>query len=113
MSVLHENLASGTWYRMSISEQLGNIGSEVGRALKWKTKGYNVQTQNALDRALDLFDLTLDDPRWKKYQGRLKEIARARENTADFFYGQNQHQSSPEKLEKYFYYFAFADRKNK
>lgn len=104
-------MTSGQWHQLSLCEQMGNIGSEVGRALKWRTKGYEAQTQHALDRALELFDLTLQDPRWKKQHGRLKEIARARENTTDFFYEKNQYHTTPEQLEKYFYYFAFVARK--
>ena len=57
----------------SLFEQLGNIGSEVSRAQKWQGKDEKIY-QNTVNRALELFDLTLDDPRWK---GRKKEIARA------------------------------------
>ena len=29
---LHQNLARGRWFELSLVQQLGNIGSEVGRA---------------------------------------------------------------------------------
>lgn len=28
---LHQNLARGRWFELSLAQQLGNIGSEVGR----------------------------------------------------------------------------------
>ncbi len=43
----------------------------------------------ALDRALELFDLTLADPRHLASRPRLCEIARAREVVVDFLAGPN------------------------
>jgi len=34
--VIHKKLAEGRWFQLSLCEQLGNIGSEVDRALHWK-----------------------------------------------------------------------------
>lgn len=88
-------------------EQMGNIGSEVGRALKRKNEGNEEIINNAMNRALDLFDLIVSDPRWKN---RLKEILRAREVVCDYLVGDNEYNSTPESLEKYFLYFAIAAR---
>jgi hypothetical protein len=33
--VQHRELAAGRWWELSIAEQLGNIGSEVSRAVRW------------------------------------------------------------------------------
>jgi hypothetical protein len=33
---VHQNLAVGRWFEMTLAEQLGNVGSEVGRAIKWQ-----------------------------------------------------------------------------
>ena len=79
---LHKNLADGKWFTLTLAEQMGNIGSEVGRAFGWKEKNEKTLGENAGQRALELFDLTIQDPRWLK---RLKEIARAREVFCDFF----------------------------
>lgn len=95
------------WGELSLNEQLGNIGSEVGRALSWQKRGEENHVEHAVGRALELFDLTLGDRRWIS---RLKELARAREVLADFFYGGNNYGSTPITLEKYFYYFAYAAR---
>lgn len=80
MVLFHNNLSFERWQELSLLEQLGNIGSEVSRALKWE--GKDEKTFNgAVDRALELFDLTLQDARWRG--ARLREIARAREVFCD------------------------------
>lgn len=109
-NVIHTDLANGKWFAMSLCEQMGNIGSEVGRAAKWQTKGNINSRDSALDRAFDLLDLTLADKRWQTGK---KEICRAREVLADTFYGERQYGDTPEGLEKYFYQFALAARNNK
>ena len=65
MKIFHKKLAEGRWFQFSLCEQLGNIGSEVNRALRWKDKDQD-NFESAIDRALELFDLTLKDSRWKK-----------------------------------------------
>lgn len=62
----------------------------------------------ALERALELFDLTLADP---KLRYRLKEICRAREVVCDFFYGDNSYQTDGESLDRYFTTYAIAARR--
>ena len=105
-SFIHQNLASGRWYRLSLVEQLANIGSEVSRARKWLNKDKKLY-EGAVQRALELFDLTLADPRWR---GRLREIARVREVFCDIISGGEQYKTSLKDLEHYFFYFAWATR---
>jgi len=106
------NLAE-RWHEFNALEQMGNIGSEVFRAFSWQKKGDKAQSRQALAVALELFDLTLADPRWPKIKGRLKEIARAREVFCDLFFGQNEYNDTAESLMKYFDEFALAARKDK
>ncbi len=108
MSFIHTNLANGRWNELSLMEQLGNIGSEVSRAQNWKDKDEKI-FNGAVDRALELFDLTLQDQRWK---GRLKEIGRAREVFCDAVLGGKAYGSTLESLNKYFLDFAMAARNN-
>ncbi len=105
----HKDLAAGRWYQMSLMEQLGNIGSEVGRARIYQEKGDSERLQKASDRALELFDLTIDDQRW---YGRLIEIGRARDVFCDAVSGGSEYHSNLSDLERYFTYFAIAARKN-
>jgi hypothetical protein len=72
----HKELAKGKWQQYSLIEQMANIGSEVGRSIKWFRVKDIDRFESSFDRALELFDLTLADERWK---GRRKEIARSRE----------------------------------
>ena len=76
MDTYHKELASGGWNALTLPEQMANIGSEVHRAITWFKKKDKERFQNAFYRALELFDLTLEDI---KLQGRRKEIARSRE----------------------------------
>jgi hypothetical protein len=92
-----------------LAEQLGNVGSEISRAARWTTRD-PARAERALHRALELLDLTLDDPRHRCSVARLREIARAREVVADFFAGSNEHGSTAASLQKYFDAFAVAAR---
>lgn len=94
------------WQKLSLAEQLGNIGSEVSRAMKWQEKDQKI-FEGAIERALELFDLTLEDSRW---QGRRWEIARAREVFGDAIYGGKLYQTTFIDLIRYFDQFAYAVR---
>lgn len=109
MSFEHKDLSEGGWSKLSLAEQLGNVGSEVSRAKKWVNKDENI-SKNALVRAMELMDLTLADQKWKK---RLKELARVRELLGDLFTGGQEYQSTFEDLDRYFFQFALAARGNK
>jgi hypothetical protein len=102
----HQNLADGRWQKLTLMEQLGNIGSEISRATNAEHKSEE-EFKAATYRALELFDLTLSDPRWR---GRLREIARAREVFLDTALGSKDYKSSLEELDRYFLPFAFAAR---
>jgi hypothetical protein len=108
MSTRHyPNLAGLRWSQLSLVEQLANVGSDVARATRAKATGNQPRLQNALDRSLELFDLTLADARW---HGRRREIARARELVCDFLVGDNVYGSTAESLDAYFLPFAVAAR---
>jgi len=104
----HKSLAAGRWKEMAFSEQMANIGSEVERSLKWRAKHNDAYSQKALERALELIDLSLDS---LKSFARLKEVARLREAITDYFFGTNQFKFTDESLRKYFSNFVFACRR--
>jgi hypothetical protein len=110
MAAKHRDLAAGRWHQLSLYEQLGNIGSEVSRAIRWSSSRPEL-AEAAFHRSLELFDLTLDDPRHRTSEPRLREIARAREVVADFFTGINRYGSTGVSLQKYFDAFALAARR--
>ncbi len=106
----HKQLASGQWFKMSVAEQLANVGSEVERTILWKNKNNMDYSYKAFERALELLDLTTEDA---KNKFRLKEILRLREALVDYFLFDNQFSSSDELWRKYFYPFNFAARVNR
>jgi hypothetical protein len=108
--VRHREMAAGRWWQLTLAEQLGHVGSEVSRTLRWKSRDPRV-ARGALERALELIDLTLDDPRHRQSAARLREIARMREVLLDFLVGANDYGSSGPSLQKYFDAYAVAARK--
>ena len=102
----HKALAAGRWQKLSLAEQLGNIGSEISRAVNWHDRD-DVLFQGAVWRALELFDLTLDDPRWI---GRRQEIARAKEVFCDIIFGDKKYKTTLKDLLPYFNQFAYSAR---
>lgn len=109
MNVQHKELARGRWAEMSFCEQMANIGSEVSRALNWRKKEKSDLSRKAVNRALELLDLTIAPI---KTYPRLKELFRTREALVDFFYGTNEFSSSEILWRKYFDHFNYAARKN-
>ncbi len=107
MTQEHLKSAKMNWAKFSLAEQMANIGSEVSRALK--AKDNPTRYWGAIARALDLFYLTIDDPRW---QGRLREILRVRELFAAAALESNEYQTSLQDLDRYFDYFARLARPN-
>ena len=97
------------WAKMTINEQMGNIGSEVGRAIIAHRNGNKAREDRAIDRAIDLFSATVEILAGTEYSYRLKEVLRAREEFLRLFFD-GTFESDADKIERYFMYFAFAAR---
>jgi len=106
MRIHHTELADGRWRRLTFAEQMGNVGSEVSRALRWQGRDQAL-FERAMERALELLDLTIEDPRWRS---RLKEPVRARELLCDALFGGKDYGSSLVDLDRYFFQFALSAR---
>lgn len=102
MTYQHKNLADERWVKMSLMEQMANIGSEIFRATSWKKKNKPEYCIKALDRGLELLDLTIKNTK----NSQLKELTRLREVICDFFLGDNYFNTDAEMINKYFYHFA-------
>ncbi|QJU07384.1 hypothetical protein FBF29_01550 [Candidatus Saccharibacteria bacterium oral taxon 488] len=89
------------WQSLTIFEQMGNIGSEVGRAFAARRRGDTAAMTGAWQRGLDLLDATAEQLARQK-SPKLREVLRARE----LFAGMED-----ESLEDYFMWFAIAARK--
>ncbi len=96
------------WSRFSLVEQLANVGSEVERTIAAHDAGNTTRFENAIGRALSLFDLAAADPRWAGH--RRREILRARENFCELFFDANAPLDSADGLRRYFLAFGVAAR---
>jgi hypothetical protein len=108
-TVQHRELAAGRWHSLSLIEQLANVGSEVDRAIRASATRRSNRFDGALARALELFDLTARDERWRG--ARRREILRLREEFCRLFFDESPPpQGSADGLRRYFLSFAVALR---
>lgn len=101
--------AAARWTSMTLAEQLAHVGSEVERAIRAHEGGKQVRFDSALARALELFDLTANDHRWRGH--RRREILRAREEFCRLFFDAGVPANSARGLRRYFLAFAVAARR--
>lgn len=106
-SPLHADTAA-RWSSFSLMEQLAHVGSEVERAIRAHEAGNRTRFDSALTRALELFDFTAADRRWRG--PRLREILRAREEFCRLFFDEDVPPDSAVGLRRYFLAFAVAAR---
>lgn len=97
------------WHTLTLMEQLAHVGSDVERAIRAHEAGNRTRFDGALARALELFDFTAADRRWRG--PRLREILRAREEFCRLFYDENVSRESARGLQRYFLAFAVAARR--
>jgi hypothetical protein len=96
------------WAEMDVFNQMGNIGSEVGRALNAKRQGKPERCQAAFYRGLDLIDETAQLWAVQKRAG-LRELLYARDQFAESITTSRLDTT----LEAYFMQFAIAARSNR
>lgn len=96
------------WQKLSLAEQLGNIGSEISRARYWDELNDSVSRRKSLERALELVDYTLSD---KRHRRSLKEILYLREIIGDFIIKAHIYNISLAMVEKFCLGFAMMARK--
>ena len=107
--VSYTELEKGGWRRLSLAEQMGNVGSEVSRTISWRTRGNEPYANRAFERALELLDLTHADGRWTGR--RRREIARAREALCSDFLLRDD--AGLRSLDRYFMAFALLARRTR
>jgi hypothetical protein len=91
--------------RAPINTTLGD--QPLSRSLSWAAKGNAEYSALAIDRALELLDLTIADPRNRQH---LKEITWLRETLLDYFVGSKEFASSPAGWHAYFHAYGMAAR---
>lgn len=85
------------WNSMSYGQQLGNIGSEVIRALRYKNN--EEKSKTFLNKALELLERTQADP---KNINRIPELNTAKEELIDYFIEENSYNTTEENLIKFY-----------
>ncbi len=105
----HAELAAGRWRAFTLAEQLAHVGSEVDRAIvAWEAQRHD-RFDKALARALELFDLTARDDRWRGH--RRREILRSREEFCRLFFEDQPPPGAARTLRDYFLRFAVLARR--
>lgn len=95
------------WSEMNILDQMGNIYSEIGRTFKALHGDDQERYDQALARAIDLFDATAM-ALVKQQSPKLKEVLRAKEEFLRVCESKNS--ISERSLDNYFMQFAVAAR---
>ncbi len=96
------------WAKLDVFNQMGNIGSEVGRALAAKRQGNQPRMDAAFYRGMDLMNATVDTWSEQKITA-LPELLIAREQFAKSILTDEVDST----LEKYFMQFAIAARSSR
>lgn len=99
----HKDLTAARWAKKPLVEQLAHVGGEIERAFRARGRGEEEGTRLALERALELLDLTIEG----RPKG-LKEITRLREFLLGFFTGENPYGFSETFWKNYFLLFSSA-----
>lgn len=110
MKVYHKELSAGRWFELAFFDQMAHVGSEVIRAISWRNRNEEY-SRRAVERALELLWLTIEDEKNKSKPSRLRELTRLKEVLIDYFYLENQYGSTENAWKKYFNAFAYASRK--
>jgi len=109
MGAMHRDLASGRWHTLTLVEQLAHVGSEVNRAIHAHGGGRVARRDQAIGRALELFDLTATDDRWRGH--RRREVLRVREEFCRLFFADDAPPDSAASLQRYFLWFGILARR--
>lgn len=103
---IHKDLNAAHWYRFTILEQLANVGCDIERTIQWRNSGDMENSRQAFERALELLDLTIADP--KNAGGSRKELVRVREFLISYFLYDNEYSFTDEYWQQYFFDFNYA-----
>ena len=96
------------WQILTFYQQMGNIASELSRAIKFKNQNDTEHMNFSLMRLMELMDLTIDD---KKNKSRLRELCRFKEVLSDWYCQTHVYDVDPESLKSYSLNFALLARR--
>ena len=91
------------WHAAPFKWQMGNIASELSRAVQFEKAGDSSHRQASLTRAIALLVATVDDI---KNRSKAKELCRFKEVVADWYAGENRYSIRREALRDYALFFT-------
>jgi hypothetical protein len=97
------------WAKLDIFNQMGNIYSEVGRSFKTQGSADTQSHNQAVARAIDLFNVTILVLA-KIKSPKAKEVSRSKEQFLTLVLDKDAPQQSIQSLDRYFMQFAVAAR---
>lgn len=97
------------WHKFSLYEQMSNIASEIHRTFYWKNKD-KVEAETFAENVLELFDLTIEDKRWRL---KLGEILKIRSVFCDTFFELGNFAVSEQTFKQYFMPFVILYNLNR
>ena len=93
-----DSITKNTWFKMSVTMQISNIGSEVARAIRYKNEGNEKSKINFCNKAIELLTLSMSDPKNAKVA---HEFEYCIEELKDYFLGSNEYNTTDEMLQNY------------
>ena len=96
------------WQTLTFYQQIGNIASELSRAIRFKDQNDVERMNFSLWRLLELLGLTIDD---QKNKFRLRELCRFKELISDWYCQTHEYEFNPESLKRYSLGFVMLARK--
>ena len=106
----HSDAILQKWSELTLAEQMGNIGSEVSRMIKWRNYNSDI-AERAFERMLELLSATIS---CQTEGHRLRELTRVRElMVSDWYSTQSADDVSWDGFNQYFTQFAVLANKIK
>jgi hypothetical protein len=78
----HRTLSADKWRAFPKGSQILMVANELGRAGHWMEKGDFENVRLCYERAFELVDLTVEDPKWRM---KTRELLRFREALAESY----------------------------
>ncbi len=100
-----------SFIRRSIHFQLGTIGTEIGRAVSWRTNPSFGNPDECIARATSYINIILSSNETRPSTRR--ELARLKEVLNDWYYGDNFYQTRELDWDNYFLPFSIVANKLK
>ncbi len=87
------------WWKMTVGQQIANVGSEVARAIRNKRRGDMERAEEFCIHAVEMLGYSKLDP---KNVNRRKELMLAQEELVDYILGENRFNNDDKSIMKWY-----------